>query len=100
MTTTPLVPAAHATLSEHAYVELRQALMSGRFEPGEKLTLRGLSSQLNISPTPIREALRRLSAERGVEIAPNRYIRVPIMGAKELRELRDIRTGLEGAVSR
>jgi DNA-binding GntR family transcriptional regulator len=58
--------------------------------------LRGLSTQLAISPTPIREALRRLAAERGVEIVPNRFIRIPIMTSKELRELRDIRTSLEG----
>ena len=96
MATQELMPIAHATLSEHAYVQIRLALMSGRFEPGEKLTIRGLSSQLGISPTPIREALRRLAAEHGIEIAPNRYIRVPIMSAKELRELREIRTLLEG----
>jgi DNA-binding GntR family transcriptional regulator len=95
-TTQPLEPIEHATLSEHAYAQIRQALMSGRFEPGEKLTLRGLSEQLNISPTPIREALRRLAAEHGVEIAPNRFIRVPLMTSIEIRELREIRTSLEG----
>lgn len=91
-----MTPAEHATLSEHAYAELRRALMSGRFEPGEKLTLRGLSAQLGISPTPIREALRRLSAEQGVEIAPNRFIRIPLMQPAEIAELRDIRLALEG----
>lgn len=91
-----LEPVEHITLGDHAYEQMRLALMSGRFEPGEKLTLRGLSAQLGISPTPIREALRRLAAERGVEIAPNRFIRIPIMTSKELCELRDIRTSLEG----
>ena len=85
-----------ATLGDRAYSMIRQALMSGRFEPGEKLTLRGLSAQLGISPTPIREALRRLAAEHGVEIAPNRFIRIPVMSSKELRELRDIRSSIEG----
>lgn len=89
-------PIEHETLGDHAYDRIRQAILSGRFEPGEKLTIRALSAQLNISPTPIRESLRRLAAEHAVEIAPNRFIRIPILNAAELRELRDIRTSLEG----
>ena len=89
-------PIEHETLGDHAYARIRQAILSGRFEPGEKLTIRALSAQLNISPTPIRESLRRLAAEHAVEIAPNRFIRIPILNAEELRELRDIRTSLEG----
>ena len=96
MSVPDLNPIEHATLSEHAYAQIRNALMSGGFEPGEKLTLRGLAAQLNISPTPIREALRRLAAEHAIELAPNRFIRVPVMHAKELNELRAIRTSLEG----
>ena len=65
MTLDTFAPIEHATLGDHAYEQIRLALMSGRFEPGEKLTIRGLSAQLNISPTPIREALRRLGAEGG-----------------------------------
>lgn len=91
-----IAPIAPETLGDQAYARIRQAILSGRFEPGEKLTIRGLSGQLAISPTPIRESLRRLAAEHAVEIAPNRYIRIPVMNARELRELRDIRTSLEG----
>lgn len=91
-----LLAAEHSTLSDQVFSQLRTAIMSGQFAPGEKLTIRGLAGQLNTSPTPIREALRRLSAEGALEIAPNRFIRVPIMNPLELRELRDIRTALEG----
>ena len=91
-----LEPIEHETLGDHAYAILRQAILSGRFEPGEKLTIRSLSAQLGISPTPIRESLRRLAAEHAVEIAPNRFIRIPVMNGKELQDLRDIRTSLEG----
>ena len=93
---TTFAPIEHETLGDHAYARIRQAILSGHFEPGEKLTIRRLSAQLAISPTPIRESLRRLAAERAVEIVPNRYIRIPVMNAHELRELRDIRTVLEG----
>lgn len=86
----------HATLGEHAYAEIRLALMSGHFEPGEKLTIRSLAATLDISPTPIREALRRLVAEHALEMVPNSYFRVPRMGARELFEIREIRVALEG----
>jgi len=95
-TATAFTPIEHETLGDHAYGRIRQAILSGHFEPGGKLTIRGLSAQLAISPTPIRESLRRLVAERAVEIVPNRYIRIPVMNSSELRELRDIRTALEG----
>jgi DNA-binding GntR family transcriptional regulator len=96
MSTQAFSPIEHETLGDHAYARIRRAILSGLFEPGEKLTIRGLSEQLATSPTPIRESLRRLAAEHAVEIAPNRYIRIPLMNARQLSELRDIRTSLEG----
>ena len=54
----------HATLYEKVYEELRNALMSGRFLPGEPLTIRGVAEALGTSIMPVREALRRLAAER------------------------------------
>ncbi len=88
--------AAHPTLSEHVYARLRHAIITGHFEPGERLTIRGLASELETSPTPIRDALFRLGAEGVVEIVPNRSIRIPLMSASALLELREIRTALEG----
>ena len=85
-----------ATLNERAYQRIREMLMSGRFEPGQKMTIRGLASLLGISPTPVREAVRRLAAEGAIEMAPNRWMKVPLLTAADLRELRDIRVMLEG----
>ena len=86
----------HTTLRDHAYARLREALMTGRFEPGEHLTIRGLAEAFGVSPTPIREALGRLAAEGAIEAEPNKWMRVPRLCAAELRELRDIRVALEG----
>jgi len=84
------------TLSAYAYEAISQALLSGRLKPGEKLTLRQLMAMLKTSSTPIRDAIRQLSVENAIDFAPNRYIRVPMLRADQLRELRDIRVMLEG----
>jgi DNA-binding GntR family transcriptional regulator len=86
----------HTTLRDHAYARLREALMTGQFAPGEKLTIRGLAAAFGISPTPIREAVGRLAAERALQAEPNRFLRVPLLSVAELQELRDIRLALEG----
>lgn len=89
-------PAEHRTLREHATLQLRQALIAGRFEPGERMTIRGLAAAFGMSMTPVREAVARLAAERAIEAEPNRWMRIPLLSADELRELRDIRVALEG----
>jgi len=91
-----LRPPAHATLREHALHQLREALMAGRFEPGQRMTIRGLAAALGTSMTPVRDAVGRLAADRALEAEPNRWMRIPILSAAELRELRDIRLALEG----
>jgi DNA-binding GntR family transcriptional regulator len=50
-------------LAEHIYDRLREAIIRGEIEPGERLTEARLADRLNVSRTPIREALRRLEAE-------------------------------------
>ncbi|ONG46389.1 hypothetical protein BKE38_25430 [Pseudoroseomonas deserti] len=85
-----------AALRAQAYAALRLALSSGRFAPGQKLVLRGLAEELGVSPMPVREALNRLVAEGALESRDRRSIRVPLLTADDLRELRDIRIEVEG----
>lgn len=84
------------TLADQAYRKISHAIRSGQFGPGEKLTLRGLSQNFDMSSTPIRDAIRKLASENAVDFAPNRYIRIPFLTPTQLRELRDIRVSLEG----
>ncbi len=86
----------HATLYVKVYDELRNALMSGAYVPGETLTIRGVAEALGTSVMPVREALHRLAAERGVEILANRAIRVPMLDARRFEELLQLRLLLEG----
>jgi len=88
--------ATHRTLHEHAYEQIREALMVGRFMPGQKMTIRGLADALHISPTPIREALHRLNTEGALRAGSNRRMMVPQLSIEKFCELRDIRLSLEG----
>ncbi|MNO59397.1 HTH-type transcriptional regulator McbR [compost metagenome] len=87
------------TLQEQVYRQLREALMSGRFEPGQKLTIRGLAEALGSSPMPVREALHRLTAENAFEVSGTARLRVPVMTVERLREIRDARVALEGLLA-
>jgi len=91
-----LAPITHQTLYERVYEELRNAIMSASFAPGETLTIRGIAQQLGTSVMPAREALRRLATEGGIEILPNRSIRIPLMSRNRMDEICGIRLLLEG----
>ncbi|MFL9875862.1 GntR family transcriptional regulator [Paraburkholderia megapolitana] len=78
---------------EHA---LRQAIMSGRFAPGARLVERELCETLGVSRTSVREALRRLEAEKLVRIVPHKGPIVTVISRKEATELYAIRGLLEG----
>jgi DNA-binding GntR family transcriptional regulator len=83
-------------VQDRVYAELRRSLMVGRFLPGEAITLRTLASELGVSPMPVRAALRHLIAEGGIEMLPNRTMRVPHMTRARLIELLAMRRTLEG----
>ncbi len=89
----PLEPAD--TVQDHCYRRLRHAVMLGLIAPGTQLTLRGLAEQMGLSPTPIREAVRRLSSERGIDVLGNRRLQVPPMTAGRFEELVALRVMLE-----
>lgn len=91
-----LTPVAHATLHERVYDTLRNTIMQGAFASGESLTIRTLAAELGTSVMPVREALRRLSAEGALEMLPNRSIKVPSMDADRIAEICHLRMLLEG----
>jgi DNA-binding GntR family transcriptional regulator len=84
------------SLRSQVYDSLRDALMSGRFTPGQKLSFRFIAGTLGVSLTPVREAIRRLVAEGAFEMRPSRSVRVPLMTRDKVLELRDIRMAIEG----
>ncbi|PSC06598.1 GntR family transcriptional regulator [Alsobacter soli] len=74
---------------------LRAGVMQGRYAPGQRLIEADLTRDLRVSRGPLREALRRLSAEGLVEMVPNRGALVRRLTLREMRELFQIRVGLE-----
>jgi DNA-binding GntR family transcriptional regulator len=75
------------SLGERAYRALRDRISTGGLEPGERVTERALALSLGVSPTPIREALRRLEQERLVERVSARQLRIAAPSVDALREL-------------
>ena len=88
------------TLRNQVENSLRDAIMGGRFQPGEKLVERDLCERLGVSRTSVREALRKLEAEKLVTIVPHKGPTVATISADEVRELYALRGLLEGFAAR
>ncbi len=67
-----IISIPRAALHEQVAHRLRQMLVENRISPGAKLNERELSNDLNVSRTPLREAIKMLAAEGLVELLPNR----------------------------
>ncbi|WP_310417455.1 GntR family transcriptional regulator [Mycoplana sp. BE70] len=74
---------------------LRHALMTGRFQPGEPVTINGLAEMLDVSAMPVREALQYLVADGALELLDNRRVRVPEMVPEKFDEILAARIALE-----
>jgi len=83
------------TMQQWVFRRLRRSVMAGRFPPGQAVTIRGLAEALGVSAMPVREALRRLVAERALVLLDNRRVRVPEMTARRFDELVAARVMLE-----
>lgn len=84
------------TAAARAYDNLRAAILVGAYEEGSHLSEARLGKSLGCSRTPVREALRRLSAEGLVEFLPNRGAHVVSWLPGELEDVFRIRALLEG----
>jgi DNA-binding GntR family transcriptional regulator len=83
-----LLPVQRAqSLADQAYQSIREGIATGLFEAGERVTERGLANRLHVSPTPVREALRRLEQDGLVERVSPRDLRVVEHSPETLREL-------------
>lgn len=90
---------ASDTVQNQAYLALRNAVMEGRFRPGEVVTLRVLAEMLGTSDMPVREALRRLTSEGAFEALPNRSTRIPRLTRLQVEQIYELRIELEGSAA-
>jgi len=85
-------------LADHVYDALLSALMDGRLEAGTPVSIDGMARELDVSPTPVREALARLEATGMVRRTALRGYRVaPLFTPEELADLMDARLVIEAA---
>lgn len=80
---------------EEVYRLLREQILFGGIRPGSALTLRGLAERLGVSPMPVREAVRRLIAERALALQDNRRVLVAPMTAAKFEQILFARRALE-----
>ncbi|MCP1119425.1 GntR family transcriptional regulator [Robbsia andropogonis] len=86
----------HQNLNDRTYAIIKSGLISGSFHPGQYFIIRTVAERYGISPTPVREALQRLVAERLLVMTASRSIIVPTLSADEFTEIYRIRCELEG----
>ncbi|KID12663.1 GntR family transcriptional regulator [Rhodobacteraceae bacterium PD-2] len=88
-------PPAH----ERVYRDLREMILFGAMMPGEAVTIQGLVERTGAGMTPVREALRRLTAEGALQALGNRRIAVPVLDRGAVEELLEARLALEPRVA-
>jgi DNA-binding GntR family transcriptional regulator len=82
-------------LREEAVEVLRAAILGGELEPGSIHSAVTLAEQLDVSPTPVREAMLELARSGLVEVLPNRGFRVTVVDDQDLDEICELRIMLE-----
>ncbi|HEY0932757.1 MAG TPA: GntR family transcriptional regulator [Trebonia sp.] len=88
------------SLGDQSHRILRDMVTSGELAPGERVTERGLAARLNVSPTPIREAISRLTHERLLLRVDGRTLQVAAPSLRHLREMSLVHAALEGIAAR
>jgi DNA-binding GntR family transcriptional regulator len=91
---------AHSPLHDQVVTELRQAILSGRLKPGERLVEGRLADELGVSRNPVREAIRALASEGLIEVTARRGAAVATLTEQEARETIELRALLEGQNAR
>lgn len=82
-------------LREIVFETLREAIIQGNFEPGERLMEIQLAEELGVSRTPVREAIRKLELEGFVVLMPRKGAYVAGVSHKEIADVFEVRAALE-----
>ena len=88
------------TTRKDVYHELREAIVTGRFHPNERLVEAAVAESIGAGRTAVRSALVRLDQEGLVVLEPNRGARVRLIDGREALEIEEVRAALEGMLAR
>lgn len=88
------------TLGEKVYDRLKELIMDGELERGTKITETSIAKMFDVSPTPVREAFRKLASDGLIEVASWKGVIVKGIEQKDLLEIYECREALEGMVGK
>lgn len=88
------------SLSSRVFHTIRENILSGKYATDEELKEKTIGEELGVSRTPVREALRQLELEGLVTIIPNKGAYVVGISQKDIRDIYEIRSRLEGLCAR
>jgi DNA-binding GntR family transcriptional regulator len=98
---TPFARLRRSTLGDDVYESLRAAVLEHALKPGDRVNIDALARELEVSPTPVREALARLESEGLVRKRPLAgYTVSPLLTRAEFADMFDMRLLLECAAAR
>jgi DNA-binding GntR family transcriptional regulator len=88
-------PVVRETVQEQVYGQIKNLILDGGIAPGQSVTIQGLAEAFGVSAMPVREALRRLTAEKALTILSGRSVGIPELSAAGLDDLRRVRLEVE-----
>lgn len=92
-----IAPNVFSSKGDVAYAQLRNWILLGTLPAGSRLAQYELAERLDMSITPLREAIRRLSSEGLMELDSHKNVRIASMSATEARQLFEVRLSLDPA---
>ena len=91
----PRRPLGRETMQDRVYDALRALILNGEIEPGQTITIQSLADAFQVSAMPVREALRRLTAEQALTVVSGRSVGIPPLARERLADLRRVRCEIE-----
>lgn len=88
------------SLSSRVFHTIREDILAGKYHTNEELKEKTIGEELGVSRTPVREALRQLELEGLVTIIPNKGAYVVGISQKDIQDIYEIRSRLEGLCAR
>jgi DNA-binding GntR family transcriptional regulator len=87
-------------IHEQVYRRLREKILYGELAPGQAVTIYGLVDELDVGMTPVREAIRRLTAEGALVFQGNRRVCLPEISKQDFADLIFVRQAIEPKLAR
>ncbi len=90
------MPDVTPRLADDVYDQILSAIVNGQIVPGERLIQEKLAAEINVSRTPVREALLRLEQEGVLELSGRKGFAIRRISEREVRDLYGAREAIEG----